>query len=444
MTVELLEAHSRAGRGQLVLDSVQRYLGEALRTGRAATAGRVASALLRASGGWPWLAPGRDPGELLSLLARAAVLADSSPVAAARLLSALAVGHCYHPQGSVAAEMLERAEELARRSGDPDVLADVLMGRLITYSGVATFSRQTLSWSKELKTLQHSRAREDTVIADSVATMAAMNLGEVDAARAHLRAGIIGSEELQLPVLRAQLRWMEAVLAMWVGDFAEAARHHEIAAQVHEQTELYEAGSGMLATASLLRERGGPVQPDRIEVAVDEQSGGQSMVDVMRTALLTVIDQPAARADADATLRAYLSDSGAAHIWTTLGHLTLLAHLAADRMLPEYAEPLLTQLAPFTDRIAVIGQVGMAGPVALATARLHALRGDRPRAVQDLAAATSIAERTGAAPTLLRCRLLDCELAKPGAARAAQAEALAAEAEALGMAGVAAAARALL
>lgn len=443
LTVELLEAHSRAGRGQLVLDSVQRYLGEALRTGRAATAGRVASALLRASGGWPWLAPGRDPGELLSLLARAAPLADGDPVATARSLSALAVGHCYHPEASAAAAMLERAEQLARRSGDPDVLADVLMGRLITYSGVATFSRQTLTWVDELNTLQHSRAREDAVIADSVATMAAMNLGDVDGARAHLRAGIIGSEELQLPVLRAQLRWMEAVLAMWVGDFAEAARHHEIAAQVHEQTELYEAGSGMLATASLLRERGGPVEPDRVEVPVDEQSGGQSMVDVVRTALLTVTDGPAARAEADATLRAYLDDIDAAHIWTTLGHLTLLAHLAADHMLPEYADALLTRLTPYTDRIAVIGQVGLAGPVALATARLHALRGDRPRAVQDLAAARAIAERTGGVPTLLRCRLMNCELAEPAVTRAAGAQELAAEAEALGMAGVAAAARAI-
>ena len=108
-----------------MLDSVQRYLGEALRTGRAATAGRVASALLRASGGWPWLAPGRDPGELLSLLARAAPLADGDPVATARSLSALAVGHCYHPEASAAAAMLERAEQLARRSGDPDVLAEV-------------------------------------------------------------------------------------------------------------------------------------------------------------------------------------------------------------------------------------------------------------------------------------------------------------------------------
>ena len=82
-------------------------------------------------------------------------------------------------------------------------------------------------------------------------------------------------------------------------------------------------------------------------------------------------------------------------------------------------------------------------PVALATARLHALRGDRPRAVQDLAAARAIAERTGGVPTLLRCRLMNCELAEPAVTRAAGAQELAAEAEALGMAGVAAAARAI-
>ena len=114
-------------------------------------------------------------------------------------------------------------------------------------------SHQTLSWVDRLDSLRHNRSREDAVIAHSVATMAAMNLGDVAGARRHLQAGITGSEELQLPVLRAQLRWMEAVLAMWVGDFAEAERHHAIAAHVHEQTELYEAGSGLLASASLLR-----------------------------------------------------------------------------------------------------------------------------------------------------------------------------------------------
>jgi hypothetical protein len=54
-----------------------------------------------------------------------------------------------------------------------------------------------------------------------------------------------------LPVLRAQLRWMEAVLAVWRGDFAESGRHHGIAAHVHQQTELYEAGSGLVAGVSL-------------------------------------------------------------------------------------------------------------------------------------------------------------------------------------------------
>src|SRR5690606_29513549 len=163
---------------------------------------------------------------------------------------ALAVGHCYHPDPGLAADLLDRAERLAEQTGDPDVLADVLIGRLITYSGVAPLSPQTLDWVRRLNMLRHTRSREDAVIAHSVATMPALNLGDVAATRAHVQAGIAGSEELKLPVLRAQLRWMEAVLAMWVGDFAEAERHHAIAAHVHEQTELYEAGSGLLAGAS--------------------------------------------------------------------------------------------------------------------------------------------------------------------------------------------------
>ena len=252
---------------------------------------------------------------------------------------------------------LDRAERVAEATGDVDVLADVLVGRLITYSGVSTLSHQTLSWVDRLDSLRHNRSREDAVIAHSVATMAAMNLGDVAGARRHLQAGITGSEELQLPVLRAQLRWMEAVLAMWVGDFAEAERHHAIAAHVHEQTELYEAGSGLLASASLLREKGGPLDPSWNNLHASQETGGQGMVGVVRTALLTLATGPAARADAAATLHASVNATDRGHIWTTLGHLTLLAHLAADHELGEFAEPLLAGLEPFRDRIAVIGQV---------------------------------------------------------------------------------------
>ena len=433
LAVAMLAAYSRAGRGMLVLDAVQRYLGEAVRAGRTATVGRLASALLRASGGWPWLAPGQDPGGLVVQLERAAAVADVDGAAGARVLAALAVGHCYNDDPSVAARYLGRADELADASGDPDVLADALMGKLITYSGVATLSREILDWQRKLNTLQHSRFREDRVIAHSVATMAAMNLGDVDGAERHLRAGIEGSEELQLPVLRAQLRWMQAVLAVWRGDFAEAHRHHGIAAHVHEQTELYGAGSGLMAEVSLLRETGGEIDPAWRELAATPETGGQSMVDLVTGALLSVSGGSEVAPAAEALLSGWLPRRRGPHVWTTLGNLVLLAHLAAECGLERFAAPLLDELTPFVDRIAVVGQIGVTGPVALATARLRMLSGDVEGTRADLARARALAERTGGAPSLVRCALLAAQLTGDPGARAA----VAAEAAALGMRGVA-------
>lgn len=440
LTVAMLEAHSRAGRGRTVLRYVERHLTEALRNERADTAGLVASVLLRSSGGWPWLAPGDDPGALLTLLQRAADMAAGHPAAGARVLAALGVGCCYHPDPAVSAGHLERAEQLAEQTEDPDVLADVLMGRLITYSGVNERSHDIFEWMTRLNALQHSRFREDSVIAHSVATMSAMLLADIDLTERHLRAGVAGSEELQLPVLRAQLRWMEAVLATWRGDFDEAQRHHLIAAHVHEQTELYGAGSGLLAEVTLLREIGGPVPAGFGVTPADVERGGQGMEAMVCIALLTI--ERGSRTEAAARLE-YWVNSDRGHVWTNLGEAAWLAHLAADYELGEYAEPLLAALKPFTERIALIGQVGHAGPVALATARLHALRGDRARALADLAIAEDIARRTEAKPTLLRCALLACQLDDEGPTRRQAAAKLAADAEAMSMRGIAAQAREL-
>lgn len=73
--------------------------------------------------------------------------------------------------------------------------------------------------------------------------MATMTLGDIDTTEALVRRGIAGSERLRLPILRAQLRWMEMSLAAWHGDFSLARSHYETAVAVHEQTELYVAGS---------------------------------------------------------------------------------------------------------------------------------------------------------------------------------------------------------
>ncbi|QRY54885.1 AAA family ATPase [Mycolicibacterium septicum] len=446
LTVAMLDAHSRAGRGRLVLGAVERNLADALRSERADTAGRVASALLRASGGWPWLAPGEDPGPLLSLLEQAATMASAHPAAGARVLAALAVGRCYHPDPALAAGYLQRADQLADSTGDPDVIADTLMGRLITYSGVAEFSTAAFGWIDRLNSLQHSRSREDAVIAHSVATMAAFNLGDIDLTERHLRSGIAGSEELQLPVLRAQLRWMQAVLAIWRGDFAEARAHHAIAARVHEQTELYGAGSGLLAEVTLLHETGGPVGEGLTATQADIDSGGQGMEALVHTVLLTAVE--GSMVEAVARLDEWRAELGRGQVWTGLGQAAWMAHLAADYRLVDHVGDLLAVLEPFVDRVAVLGQVGHAGPVALATARLHALRGDRERALVDLALAEDIADRTGAKPTklwcaLLRCRL-DLEFDTDGPAPRAAAHRLATDARALGMLGLAALAQQLV
>jgi hypothetical protein len=127
-------------------------------------------------------------------------------------------------------------------------------------------------------------------------------------------------------------------------------------------------------------------------------------------------------------------------VWTTLGHTALHAHLAADHVPTLFCAPLLTELAPFDGSIALIGQVGVVGPVALATARLHHVAGDRVRARADLARAIAIAERTAAAPTVVRCDLLAAELAESDEERRTAAHAVVAESRRLGMRAVEAAA----
>ncbi len=435
LTVALLQALARSGRGQTVLDAAAVGLTDALRSGRAATAGRIAAELLRVAGGWPWVAPGVEPGELLALLGRAVDLTATDPVAGARVRAALAVGQCYHPDPGVPAALLAQSARLADATSDPDVVAEALLGKLITYSGVPAFSRESLGWADGLISLLHSRSHEDAVIAHSVATMAAFDLGDFPAVRTHLQAGIVGSEELRLPVLRAQLRWMETVYAIWRGEFASAGRHLGIAGQVHEQTELYGVGSGLVALACLKRELGEPVDASVLPYA-DEDLGGNGMFGIAGAVLVATRTESEAHAAAEELLRGQRADG---HVWIGLGHATLLAHVCADHGLAEFAPELLRRLESHRDEIALIGQIGVAGPVALATARLHFLVGDAASARRDLAVAAEIARRGEGVPSLLRIRLLACEL--DGGAGAG---ALAEDAERLGMRGVAAAARGLL
>ncbi|TQF65738.1 AAA family ATPase [Rhodococcus spelaei] len=430
LLVARVEALARAGRGQTVLDVVDAGLLDAVREGRTSGAGRLAAALLRAAGAWPWVSYGRDPGPLLERLAALEPFVASDRVAHARVLAALAVGSCYHPDSSVPDEMSRRSLELARTEGDPDVVADALLGRILLFSGVARHGRESAELLAELLDLPHQQSRVDDVIVHAVASMTQMNLADTEAAVAHVRQGIIGCDLLRLPVVRVQLRWMEGTLAEWCGDFERTERQYDTARQIHLQTELYTAGSADLALNTLKWEQGeladtapGFVEPAAWSIAIAAARGDR-------------------RAAADGIAR-WTSDPGP-DVWTTLGHQTLIAHVVADLSLTEYADLFLGLLAPFTDRIATVGHVGVVGSVAEASARLHAMLGQTDQASTLLERAEQIAHRTSGAPTLLRCRLLRAHLAPDSPERRGELSAIAEESERRGMRGLTAQARSLL
>jgi DNA-binding SARP family transcriptional activator len=403
LLVARVRALAHAGRMQTVIDVVDAGLLDAVREERTSAAGRLAAALLRAAGAWPWATYGGDPGSLLARLAGIEPFVAGDPAALARVLAARAVGSTYDPDPAVPDALSRRALEIAEALGDPDVLADALLGRVITYSGVAGHAEASLALLARLGALGHATARVDRAIGHSVASMAALTLGDVDGAAEHVRLGIVDCDVLRLPIPRLQLRWMEGVLAQWRGDLDAADRAFSAAAEIHLRSELYTAGVGQLATHSLARERG----------TVAEEGDPAILPDLPVVWPAAVAAARGERERAVELLLRWLDASGP-EVWLTLGTTTRAAEVVADLgatgPLAGAARRLVALLEPYAGCIASTGQVGVMGPVALALARLHAALGEPDPARIHLAAATALAERTGGRPSLARCRALAREL----------------------------------
>jgi hypothetical protein len=229
---------------------------------------------------------------------------------------------------------------------------------------------------------------------------------------------------------------MEGNLASWRGDFAEALRQFEIAREVHGQTQLHSLASVDLAWNLLARERGTLAELD-----------GPGMIEADAWGAVIALD--AGDRDRAATFVAEWPIPRA-FAWHTLGHATLVAHMAADTRAERTAPALLDVLEPYESCIATIGHIGTVGAVGLATARIRHLLGQTAKAEQALAAATALARDTGGLPTLLRCRAHAVELAlgawadSDETSRRAELEAIAAEAAAHRIGGAEQLARRLL
>ncbi|RKQ90353.1 SARP family transcriptional regulator [Solirubrobacter pauli] len=390
LLVAQVAALARAGRGQTVLDVLDAALLDAARAGRARTVGRLASSLLRSAGAWPWPTYGDDPGPLLERLQSLEPLVEDDPVAHVSLLAAVAIGRCYDPDPTVPERLSARALALADALGDEDAVADALLGRLLTYSGVAAYAEEIVELAARLVGLSHREARVDAAIARAVGSMAHLSLGDVAAAAEDVRLAVAETDVLQLPVIRVQLRWMEGTLATWRGDFDDAQRHYEIGTRVHLQTELYYAGSAALAKLSLRREREGLAGAD--PTGTFEWEPWDAAIAAARGDLTT----------AEHRLTEWL-DAQTSWIWITLGHVTLLADTVVEARLTDLAPRLYALLEPYAGRIAVVGHIGVINTIDYARGRLLALMGETRAARVVLERALEQARALGGEPTAARC-----------------------------------------
>ncbi|KQR99733.1 hypothetical protein ASG12_02800 [Williamsia sp. Leaf354] len=448
LIMSLLRAEARAGRGQTVLDTAASHLTEAIDAGRVVATGALAAAVLRSGGSWPWMIPSENPGPLMDILERGRELTVGNATAQASVLAALAVGHCYHPDPAVPEGYLRRARELADELGEPGVRADVDAAYLLTYCAVPERSREILARVDSVIAAD-VRSPVDAVIGHSVASIAALYLGDLRLAENHLRAGIEGSEKLRLPVVRAQLRWMESTLALWHGDLARAQRHHAIAREVHEQTELYAAGSGMIALMSHGWERGeladlGVGEQDPLRWLREVVAAGDD-VGMVGVAAAGVAATAGTRTDRVTVERLvdHWWQTRIPHMWTTLGTDALLAHVVADHGLTDHVDRFVAALTPFADGVAVIGHVGCAGPVALALARLNLAAGRIDQARDRARQVVELGERTDGTPAVLRGRVILASSAVGPDERARELAGVAATATQMGMSGLAATAASL-
>jgi hypothetical protein len=167
-----------------------------------------------------------------------------------------------------------------------------------------------------------------------------------------------------------------------------------------------------------------------------------NMIGVIAAGMATVPGAPVDRDLAESVVRQRQVNRGA-HVWHTLGHAVVIAHLVADFELTEYAAELIAELRPFRAYIGVIGQLSCVGPVALALTRLYMLTGNADAAKESVVVATDVAQRNNGQPTLLRCRVLQWQLSRSDERRPDELDEIAARAAAFGMTGLVADVRAL-
>lgn len=366
-----IEALARAGQGSTAIQEIGDGLLAAVRESRPDSAGRVAAALLRLSGCWPWPIYEAETFSLFGQLQGIEPFVRSDPAAHARVLAALAVGSYYAPDAGIPEQLSTQALAIAEQLGDADVLADAILGRLLAFVGGITHAEEALELVDRLLALSHAKARFDTAIGAAIRFGALFTLGRVSEARRAHGEAMFEADAHRIVVLRVQMRWAEAQLSEWEGDYEKAEEQYDLAFRMHHATELYLPEAAQAAALFTLKAMRGSWQELAPYAELDNDLGtwGKAVKAVLDG------DREAGAASVDGFLERALPMR-----WPTLATVTLAAHVAAELRITERAHRLIEFLDPFRHAIATAGQVGTFGSVAFALARLYRLVGDEAEA----------------------------------------------------------------
>lgn len=362
-----IEALARAGRGATAVKEIDDGLLAAVRESRTDSAGRIAATLLRLSGCWPWPTYEAKTLDLLHRLAGMETFVRDDPAAHARVLAALAVGSYYSPDAGATERLSTQALEIAERLGDPDVLADAILGRLLAFIGSVAHAEEALELLDRLRDLPHGLRRFDAALGPAARFGSLFVLGRLDEARQAHREAILEADAQRITALRVQMRWAAAMLHEWEGRFDEAEAGYELAFRLHHESELYlpeGASAAALFTLRFLQGRWEELAPFA-EIQGDLGSWGRAL-DATRCGR---------REEARTMIDGFISRATPMR-WPTLATLTFAAHLVTELELRSQAAELVAILSPYRHAIAAAGQVGAFGSVAAALAKLHRLLGD--------------------------------------------------------------------
>jgi DNA-binding SARP family transcriptional activator/tetratricopeptide (TPR) repeat protein len=379
------EAHLEAGAARLWVDlidsgkaSVLRAIALAEEAGDLALVARAAAQLATPSI-WPQQAYGQTDLEIRATLERVLDLLPEGWVAERALTQgALTLALAYNSDLELRSRVSAGAVAEAERSGDPDVLARVLVNHAYTVwrASAAAEHRAVADRVIELAD-QHDLHPALAVVGRFHRVLGLLEDADLDGAQDLIdatwavidRAGGLN---------RAQLQWTQSGLALARGRYAEAAELGHAAHEVYRRTRVHQADLiAMVCTLAVAYDTGGIEELLEQLVVIGGEAGGfeRGWTEVMALVTLEVGD-PDAREAAQQLVSSIVDVVAVPDDWTWLWVLTVAAHVRADLGMVEDCARLVDLLEPHRGRWVISGTGSASfGLVDLALARCLAALG---------------------------------------------------------------------